>query len=90
VVGFLKFNVGWLLIVSCALVLNGANLYGYWMCSKDQKQKLQDMMKAGALGAAQQVFFGGFGSGSGSGSGGQTQQTQTQQYSNAPPSSFVV
>ena len=89
IVGLLKFNIGWLLIVSCALVLNGSNLYGYWMCSKDQKQKLKDMMTAGALGAAQQVFFGGFG-GAGTSNAQQQTQTQQQQYPSAPPSSFVV
>jgi len=62
IVGLLKLNISWALIVVCALVLNGANVYGYWNCSKDQKQKVKEMMANASFGAAQSMFFGGFGS----------------------------
>ena len=58
VICILKLNLSWLLIVMCALALNGANLYGYWMCSKDQKQKMKDMMAKASFGAASSAWFG--------------------------------
>ena len=48
VVGLLKFNLNWLIVVSMAIGLSGANVYGYWQCSKDQKAKFQQMMSRGA------------------------------------------
>ena len=94
----LKLNLSWLLIVLCALTLNGANLYGYWMCSKDQKQKLQDMMAKASFGAASSAFtnglFGGFGGAASRSSSmsGQIKQQQQQQPQQSFPSSesFVV
>lgn len=48
VVGALKFELGWLVIVFMALGLNCANVYGYYKCSKDQAAKFQAMMQQGA------------------------------------------
>jgi hypothetical protein len=54
--GLLKFNLSWLMVVSMALALNSANVYGYYKCSSDQKQKFQQMMTTGASqGAAYMV-----------------------------------
>jgi hypothetical protein len=36
-----SFNFKWLLVVVVGLVLNGANLVGYWKCERDAKNKLQ-------------------------------------------------
>ena len=48
VLGLLKFNVNWLLIVIMALSLNLANVYGYYKCSKEQAAQFQQMMQTGA------------------------------------------
>ena len=48
ILGILKFNLNWLLIVIMALCLSGANVYGYYKCSSDQKAKFQQMMQQGA------------------------------------------
>ena len=48
VLGLLKFQVKWLLIVSMALALSIANTYGYYKCSTDQKARFQQMMQQGA------------------------------------------
>lgn len=48
VIGVLKFELGWLIIVFMALGLNCANVYGYYKCSNDQKAKFQQMMQQGA------------------------------------------
>mmetsp|Transcript_16268 Transcript_16268/g.46885 ORF Transcript_16268/g.46885 Transcript_16268/m.46885 type:complete len:267 (-) Transcript_16268:290-1090(-) len=62
VVGFLKFNFGWLITVLMAIALSGANLYGYWKCSSDQKAKFQQMMQQGAqMGAMHALRSGLFG-----------------------------
>jgi hypothetical protein len=54
--GLLKFNFSWLMIVMMALALNFANVYGYYKCSTDQKAKFQQMMQTGASqGAAYMV-----------------------------------
>lgn len=41
--GVLKLQLGWLLVVSMALSLSLANVYGYYKCSTDQKAKFQQM-----------------------------------------------
>lgn len=82
VLGFLciiKLNISWFLIVICALTLNGANLYGYWMCSKDQKQKLKEMMAQGAFSAASSAFTNGL---FGFGSNDNSYNNSQQQYNN--------
>jgi hypothetical protein len=52
VIGVLKFNLGWLIIVVMALALSFANVYGYYKCSNDQKAKFQQMMAQGAQAGA--------------------------------------
>jgi len=47
-VGVLKFNIKWLITVLFGIVLSGANTYGYYQCSKDQKAKWERMMVRGA------------------------------------------
>lgn len=46
--GLLKFAVNWLLIVTMALALSLANVYGYYKCSKEQAAQFQAMMQQGA------------------------------------------
>lgn len=48
IIGILKFQLGWLIIVFMALGLSMANVYGYYKCSNDQKAKFQQMMQQGA------------------------------------------
>ena len=48
VIGILKFNLGWLIIVVMALGLSGANVYGYYKCSSDQKAQFEQMVQSGA------------------------------------------
>ena len=52
VIGVLKFNLSWLIIVFMALGLSFANVYGYYKCSNDQKAKFQQMMQQGAQAGA--------------------------------------
>jgi hypothetical protein len=51
-IAILKFNLGWLIIVIMAMVLSGANVYGYYKCSSDQKVKFQQMIQSGAQAGA--------------------------------------
>lgn len=39
----------WLLIVAVALVLSGANVIGYWKCSKDAGQKIRSFVTSQVL-----------------------------------------
>jgi len=55
VVGILKFNLGWLIVVITATCLSSANVYGYYKCSSDQKAKFQQMMTQGAQAGAMTV-----------------------------------
>ena len=48
VIGILKFNLGWLIIVVMALGLSGANVYGYYKCSSDQKAQFEQMVQSSA------------------------------------------
>jgi hypothetical protein len=48
VMGVLKFELGWLIIVFMGLALSSANVYGYYKCSNDQKAKFHQMMQQGA------------------------------------------
>mmetsp|Transcript_31770 Transcript_31770/g.51810 ORF Transcript_31770/g.51810 Transcript_31770/m.51810 type:complete len:242 (+) Transcript_31770:178-903(+) len=50
VVGLLKFNLQWLIVVVVALALSGANIIGYTKCRKDAKQKLQGFVESGVTG----------------------------------------
>jgi hypothetical protein len=45
VIAVLKFSIQWLVIVMVALVLNSANIVGYYKCSKDQKKRLQSVLQ---------------------------------------------
>jgi hypothetical protein len=56
IIGILKFNLGWLIIVIMALALSSANVYGYYKCSKDQSAKFQQMMTQGAQAGAMTVI----------------------------------
>jgi len=44
VIGILKFNIAWLLIVAVALTLNSINLLGFIRCRKGAKQQAQQAM----------------------------------------------
>lgn len=83
IVGLLKFNVQWLVIVVIAMVLGFANIIGYTKCSNDAKQRIRGFMQEGAsrgalaaLGNAGvrdmmlSLFSGGRGGSSGSSAGG--------------------
>jgi hypothetical protein len=48
-VALLKFNIQWMVIVTVALVLNGANIVGYYKCSNDQKKRVQNVLQNGAF-----------------------------------------
>lgn len=58
IIGILKFNLGWLIIVFTALSLSTANVYGYYKCSSDQKAKFQQMVQQGATAGAMSVMRG--------------------------------
>lgn len=58
VIGILKFNLGWLIVVMMAVALSSANVYGYYKCSSDQKEKFQQMMTQGAQAGAMTVMRG--------------------------------
>jgi hypothetical protein len=47
----LTFSVSWLLVVSVAISLGSANIYGYTKCDKDAKQKMQNVLSSGAAAA---------------------------------------
>jgi Eukaryotic protein of unknown function (DUF846) len=40
IIGILKFNIQWLIIVAVAITLSTANIVGYHKCSKDSKSKV--------------------------------------------------
>jgi len=40
--GILKFSFDWLLVDVIALGLGMSNIYGYWQCSKEAKQRVQE------------------------------------------------
>jgi Eukaryotic protein of unknown function (DUF846) len=44
----LKFQFHWLLIDGMALAMGGANVYGYYRCSREQKDRFQQMMTSTA------------------------------------------
>lgn len=44
----LKFQFHWLLIDGMAVAMAGANVYGYYRCSREQKDRFQQMMTTGA------------------------------------------
>jgi len=44
----LTLNFQSLVALSCALVLSASNVYGYYMCSADQRRRWSEWMSAGA------------------------------------------
>ena len=58
VIGILKFNLGWMIVVFTALALSSANVYGYYKCSSDQKAKFQQMVAQGAQAGAMSMMRG--------------------------------
>lgn len=48
VFAFIRFKLQWLLLCGMALALSGANVYGYYRCSSDQKDKFERMVQQGA------------------------------------------
>lgn len=46
--GLLQWHFGWLITVTFGVASSGANVYGYWNCSNDQKAKFQQMVAQGA------------------------------------------
>jgi len=47
VVGVFRLQLSYLPVVICAIVLNGANIIGYWKCSSSAKSKMQSMVENG-------------------------------------------
>eukprot|EP00560_Eucampia_antarctica_P005011 CAMPEP_0197836906 /NCGR_PEP_ID=MMETSP1437-20131217/30433_1 /TAXON_ID=49252 ORGANISM="Eucampia antarctica, Strain CCMP1452" /NCGR_SAMPLE_ID=MMETSP1437 /ASSEMBLY_ACC=CAM_ASM_001096 /LENGTH=273 /DNA_ID=CAMNT_0043443467 /DNA_START=76 /DNA_END=897 /DNA_ORIENTATION=+ len=76
----LKFQ--WLVTVSMGIALTGSNLYGYYKCSTDQRQKVQQMMVRGAeMGAVTMIknnVFGKLANFAKTVAGSDTQPTQSQ------------
>lgn len=52
VIGLLKFNVSYLVIVVMALVLSSANLVGYYRCNKDATEQMRNYIGKTVLGQA--------------------------------------
>ncbi len=48
VIGILKFNIHWLIIVAVGFALGIANIIGYTKCSKNAKQRVQSIVQDGA------------------------------------------
>lgn len=46
--GVIKFEWNWLIIDAVALTLSGANVYGYYRCSSEQKVKLKALLQQGS------------------------------------------
>jgi hypothetical protein len=45
IIAFLKLNIDYLLLVVMAVVLAGANLVGYWKCSRAQQEAMKGMTR---------------------------------------------
>mmetsp|Transcript_1958 Transcript_1958/g.4829 ORF Transcript_1958/g.4829 Transcript_1958/m.4829 type:complete len:251 (+) Transcript_1958:202-954(+) len=73
----LKFS--WLIINFMAIGMSGANVYGYYKCSSDQKAKFEQMMQQGAQQGAMHMMRSGLMGFMTGGGGQQTQQQQQQQ-----------
>uniref|UniRef100_A0A7S1EU47 Golgi apparatus membrane protein TVP23 homolog n=1 Tax=Timspurckia oligopyrenoides TaxID=708627 RepID=A0A7S1EU47_9RHOD len=57
VVSVLKFNLSWLIVVFIALVLTGANLWGYMQCDKEAQKRIQNAVGNTFLHAALNRFM---------------------------------
>jgi len=47
IAAIVKFNLKWIPLTMVGIVLNGAQLYGYYKCQKDAKQKIQKLLQRG-------------------------------------------
>jgi len=47
VAGIFKFNLKWIPLTMAGVVLNAAQVYGYYKCQRDPKQKIQNMFQQG-------------------------------------------
>ncbi|CAM9652423.1 unnamed protein product [Ectocarpus sp. 6 AP-2014] len=54
VTGIMLLKFQWLVIVVIALLLSGANIYGYTKCNADAKVKVQQMVNDGMMAGAMQ------------------------------------
>lgn len=52
----LRFQFSWLIICVTAISLSGANVYGYYKCSSEQKEQLEQYMQQGAQAGARAMF----------------------------------
>lgn len=84
--GVIKFNLGWLITVCLAIALSGANLYGYYKCSSDQKAKFQALVDQGTSMGAVYLLKSGVLNLMGRGAMAQATAANAGQ---PPPSSFV-
>ena len=84
---FITFQFQWLVVVIIGLSFAGSNLYGYYKCSSDQRQKVQQLMVRGAeMGAVSMIknnVFGRLSNFAKSMAGSNDQNVQTQQNNNA-------
>ena len=48
IIAFLRFKFSWLLLCGMGISLSSANVYGYYRCSSDQKDKFERMVQQGA------------------------------------------
>lgn len=73
ITAILWFQFQCFVTLACALVLSSSNVYGYYMCSKDQRERVKELMDQGvAMGVGAMVRGGMFGRlfGGGAGRGG--------------------
>ena len=56
VFAFIRFKLQWLLLCAMAVALSGANVYGYYRCSSDQKAKFEQMVQRGATQGAMSMM----------------------------------
>lgn len=52
----LTFTLFWTMLVLVCLILSGVNLYGYWQCRKDHRQKLTGLLQKGVMSVASQAL----------------------------------
>jgi len=52
----MKLNFSWLIPCAVAITLSGANVYGYWQCSNEQKAKFKQIMRQGTEAGARHAF----------------------------------
>lgn len=57
IIYFFRFQVEWVLLVAIGLTLSGANLVGYWKCSKEAKKRVEEWATTTAFKAVFGRFF---------------------------------